>query len=214
MSKANLTWKGVPEDLWPGIPSTNQRERTGYPTQKPLALYRTHHRSQQQRRRHRARPLLRLRHHAGRRRATQAAVGRHGHLGRRQGHRAAAPAGRMALHARRSRTSSRCSRTSSTSRRSRPQRTDDNEIAAPTLRLRIQRPVEPWQKISHSGMMNVLAAAQGSGGGVICAGCGRVLEREFMQLDHINRRSPTAARTTSSTASCFAAPATAASATT
>ena len=66
-----------------------------------------------------------------------------------------------------------------------PERTDDNEIAAPTLKLRIQRPVEPWQKISHSSMMNVLAAAQGTGGGVICAGCGRVLEREFMQLDHI-----------------------------
>ena len=70
-----------------------------------------------------------------------------------------------------------------------PTRTDDNEIAAPTLRLPIQRPVEPWQKISHSGMMNVLAAAQGSGGGVICAGCGRVLEREFMQLDHITPKS-------------------------
>ncbi len=70
-----------------------------------------------------------------------------------------------------------------------PTRTDDNEIAAPTLRLRIQRPVEPWQKISHSSMTNVLAAAQGSGGGVICAGCGRVLEREFMQLDHITPKS-------------------------
>ena len=70
-----------------------------------------------------------------------------------------------------------------------PERTDDNEIAAPTLRLRIRRPVAPWQKISHSGMTNVLAAAQGSGGGVICAGCGRVLEREFMQLDHITPKS-------------------------
>ena len=66
-----------------------------------------------------------------------------------------------------------------------PTRTDDNEIAAPTLRLRSRRPVEPWQKISHSSMMKVLAEAQGTGGGVICAGCGRVLEREFMQLDHI-----------------------------
>ena len=70
-----------------------------------------------------------------------------------------------------------------------PERTDDNEIAAPTLRLRIRRPVAPWQKISHSGMMNVLAAAQGSGDGVICGGCGRVLEREFMQLDHITPKS-------------------------
>ena len=70
-----------------------------------------------------------------------------------------------------------------------PTRSDDNEIAAPTLKLRIRRPVEPWQKISHSGMMNVLAAAQGSGDGVICGGCGRVLEREFMQLDHITPKS-------------------------
>ena len=66
-----------------------------------------------------------------------------------------------------------------------PERTDDNEVAAPTLRLRIQRPIEPWQRISHRGMMNVLSEAQGTGGDVICAGCGRVLEREFMQLDHI-----------------------------
>ncbi len=70
-----------------------------------------------------------------------------------------------------------------------PTRSDDNEIAAPTLKLRIRRPVAPWQKISHSGMMNVLAAAQGSGGGVICGGCGRVLELEFMQLDHITPKS-------------------------
>ena len=66
-----------------------------------------------------------------------------------------------------------------------PTRTDDDEIAAPALRLRSQRQVEPWQRISHRDMTNVLAAAQGSGGGVICGGCGRVLEREFMQLDHI-----------------------------
>ena len=66
-----------------------------------------------------------------------------------------------------------------------PIRTDDNAIAAPTLRLRIQRPIEPWEKITHSGMVNILAAAQANMFGVICAGCGRDLEREFMQLDHI-----------------------------
>ena len=38
-------------------------------------------------------------------------------------------------------------------------------------------------------MTNVLAAAQCTSGGVMCAGCGRVLEREFMQLDHITPRS-------------------------
>ena len=66
-----------------------------------------------------------------------------------------------------------------------PERTDDNEVAAPSFRLPFQRPREPWQRISHKGMTKVLATAQGSGEGVICAGCGRVLEREFMQLDHI-----------------------------
>lgn len=70
-----------------------------------------------------------------------------------------------------------------------PIRSDDDEIAAPTLRLRIQRPVMPWEKISHRGMTKILAEAQGSNGSVICAGCGRALEREFMQLDHITPKS-------------------------
>ena len=70
-----------------------------------------------------------------------------------------------------------------------PERTDDNKSAAPTLKLRIQRPIAPWQRISHRSMTNVLAVAQGTDGGVICAGCGRVLEREFMELDHINPKS-------------------------
>ena len=66
-----------------------------------------------------------------------------------------------------------------------PIRTDDNEMAAPTFKLRIQRPVEPWQKLTRHQMRRVLASAQQSSDGVICAGCGRVLEVEFMQLDHI-----------------------------
>lgn len=66
-----------------------------------------------------------------------------------------------------------------------PERTDDNDVAAPSFRLRIQRPVEPWQRISHRGMVNILVQAQSDMNGVICGGCGRVLEREFMELDHI-----------------------------
>ena len=66
-----------------------------------------------------------------------------------------------------------------------PVRTDGNEMAAPTLKLKIQRPVEPWQRLTHKQMLRVLASAQQSSDGVICAGCGRVLEVEFMQLDHI-----------------------------
>ncbi|MYH66551.1 MAG: hypothetical protein F4136_13085 [Chloroflexi bacterium] len=70
-----------------------------------------------------------------------------------------------------------------------PSRTDDDEVASPLLRLKIQRAIEPWEKISHRGMMNILVEAQGTIAGVICAGCGRVLEREFMQLDHITPKS-------------------------
>lgn len=70
-----------------------------------------------------------------------------------------------------------------------PMRTDANEIAAPTLKLRTQRPTEPWQKIPHKHMVNALAVAQSSATGIVCAGCGRVLEIEFMELDHITPKS-------------------------
>ena len=70
-----------------------------------------------------------------------------------------------------------------------PERTDDNEVAAPSFRLKMQRPVEPWQRITHRGMVNILVQAQGSVNGVICGGCGRGLEREFMELDHITPKS-------------------------
>ena len=70
-----------------------------------------------------------------------------------------------------------------------PVRTDDNGVAAPSFRLRTQRPTEPWEKISHKGMTNVLVDAQGTSDGVICAGCGRTLEKEFMELDHITPKS-------------------------
>ncbi len=70
-----------------------------------------------------------------------------------------------------------------------PIRTDDNEVAAPNLKLKIQRPIEPWEKMSHRQITNVLIDAQGTSDGVICAGCGRILEREFMELDHITPKS-------------------------
>lgn len=69
-----------------------------------------------------------------------------------------------------------------------PERTDDNEVAAPNLKLKVKRPVQPWEKMSHKQIFNVLVKAQrrGDGGLVVCAGCGRELEKEFMELDHIN----------------------------
>ncbi len=69
-----------------------------------------------------------------------------------------------------------------------PERTDDNEVAAPFLRLKLQRPLERWQRLRHNEIVEHLVVAQASLDKVICGGCGRVLEREFMHLDHINPR--------------------------
>lgn len=72
-----------------------------------------------------------------------------------------------------------------------PVRTDDDSVAAPFLRVRMQRPKEPWQRLSHRVMRAILADAQRAPANhnhVICAGCGRSLELEFMELDHVNPR--------------------------
>ena len=73
--------------------------------------------------------------------------------------------------------------------RTEPQeRTDEGEVAAPVLRLRLQRPREPWQRLSHAQIVEHLVEAQADNSispMVVCAGCGRVLECEFMELDHI-----------------------------
>ena len=67
-----------------------------------------------------------------------------------------------------------------------PARTDDDEIAAPILKLKITRPKEDWERLSHKQIVKVLESVQGNGvGHITCGGCGRVLEREFMELDHI-----------------------------
>ena len=71
-----------------------------------------------------------------------------------------------------------------------PVRTDGGEDA-PTYELRMQkqRPKEQWQKLSHTQMREILIDAQASANGLVdCAGCGRSLEPEFMELDHINPR--------------------------
>ena len=70
-----------------------------------------------------------------------------------------------------------------------PRRTDGNELAAPSLKLKTPRATEPWEKLTHRQIVRVLEVAQRSNGNVICAGCGRELEREFMELDHITPRS-------------------------
>ena len=69
-----------------------------------------------------------------------------------------------------------------------PERTDDAEEAVPFLqvteRYKAKRPVEAWQKLTHAQIREHLAEAQGQATGIICAGCGRVLEIEFTHLDH------------------------------
>ncbi len=71
-----------------------------------------------------------------------------------------------------------------------PERTDDGEEAAPELRLTSQRALDRWQRLTRKEITDHLVEAQGGDvEGVICGGCGRKLEREFMQLDHILPRS-------------------------
>ena len=68
-----------------------------------------------------------------------------------------------------------------------PDRTDDGEEAVPFLPTKIRRALEPWQRLPRQAIVAHLEEAQAKDaeGRVICGGCGRVLEREFMQLDHI-----------------------------
>ena len=68
-----------------------------------------------------------------------------------------------------------------------PLRTDERDVAAPALDtpLRRQRVVPAWQKLTHAEMRAFLLDVQGVEHLTECAGCGRVLEGEFMELDHI-----------------------------
>ena len=67
-----------------------------------------------------------------------------------------------------------------------PERTDYSETpSAPNLQLKVQRAPVPWEKLSRDEMARLLAKAQSAMDGVICAGCGRAMEVEFMELDHI-----------------------------
>jgi len=73
-----------------------------------------------------------------------------------------------------------------------PDRTDDDEETVPHLDpvIRYHIPKEPWQRLSRTDIVRELREAQSTGDGlVICAGCGRELEAPFMELDHIMPRS-------------------------
>ena len=65
-----------------------------------------------------------------------------------------------------------------------PARTDDGH-AVPFLRLPERRPSEPWQRLTRATMRDELAIAQrGFGDGIVCAGCGRERDLPEMELDH------------------------------
>ena len=67
------------------------------------------------------------------------------------------------------------------------ERTDNPDPHTPTvpdLQLRIRRIKERWERLSHAEMRDILATAQASGDSVVCAGCGIALPVRYMQLDH------------------------------
>ena len=67
-----------------------------------------------------------------------------------------------------------------------PERTDDGEVASPDLRTKTSTQLARWQRLFRSEMFDYLAEAQSTPTGLVtCAGCGRKMEREFMELDHI-----------------------------
>lgn len=70
-----------------------------------------------------------------------------------------------------------------------PERTDEGEIAAPPLTIRAQRAAPRWQRLSRAEIVARLEEAQAGSGGVICGGCGIVLAARYMELDHIRPRS-------------------------
>ena len=63
---------------------------------------------------------------------------------------------------------------------------------APVQPLRVQRPAEAWQKLTHAEIRAILEEAQSLGGAqsglVVCAGCGIALPARHFELDHVNPR--------------------------
>ena len=67
-----------------------------------------------------------------------------------------------------------------------PERADEGDVASPDLRLKLLRQPEKWQRLYRQQIFDYLRGAQASSTGLVtCAGCGRSLEYEFMELDHI-----------------------------
>ena len=67
-----------------------------------------------------------------------------------------------------------------------PVRTDetDDDPDVPDLVLRPTRVKAEWEKLTHADMRDILAKAQATGDNIVCAGCGIALPLRYMQLDH------------------------------
>ena len=68
---------------------------------------------------------------------------------------------------------------------------DPNEVSVPDLELRTQFLPEPWEQIKPARIRELLELAQAAPNtapntAVVCGGCGRICEPEFMHLDHIS----------------------------
>ena len=69
-----------------------------------------------------------------------------------------------------------------------PTRSDDKEETVPYLKLKTPIPKEPWEKLNTKQIRALLERAQSQGDKVVCGGCGRALENAFMEVDHIMPR--------------------------
>lgn len=69
-----------------------------------------------------------------------------------------------------------------------PTRTDAKEETVPYLKLKTPIPKEPWEKLNTKQIRALLERAQGQRDKVVCGGCGRALESAFMEVDHITPR--------------------------
>ena len=73
-----------------------------------------------------------------------------------------------------------------------PVRTDGREVAVVDFQLKRQIPLEPWEKLTVQQMRSILEDAQRESPVstlIVCAGCGRCLEPQFMELDHNHPKS-------------------------
>ena len=67
-----------------------------------------------------------------------------------------------------------------------PERTDDQKVAAPTLTLKVQIPEPPGVKMTNAQMKAMLV----QNNGIVCAGCDRRFDDDrYLQLDHNTPRS-------------------------